>query len=108
MNAGKITASRRNEQTVTTFTLDPGKLVEMLQLGGERSVVTIPFNDGSDVVIGELNGHMIKMMEEFHAVLEIKSEKLAIGFRFSKSISTPFCNELGRRWRLKTLQFRWK
>ncbi|MEK4508269.1 cadherin-like beta sandwich domain-containing protein [Paenibacillus sp. FSL K6-2524] len=75
VNIGIITTSRRNEQTVTTITADPNKLVEMLKLGGEHSVVTIPFNNDSDVVIAELNGFMIKLMEENHFDLEIKSDK---------------------------------
>jgi len=75
LNAGTITTSRRNEQTVTTITVDPDKLVEMLKLGGERPVVTIPVNNNSDVLIGELSGLMIKLLAEYNADLEIRSEK---------------------------------
>ena len=74
VNAGTITTSRRNEQTVTTITIDPNKLAEMLKQSGERSVVTISFNNRSDVLIAELDGLLIQMMEENHAELEIKSE----------------------------------
>jgi len=72
MNVGTITTSRRNEQTVTTVTVDPNKLAELLKQGGERPVVTIPGSNQSDVLIGELNGLAMKMMEKNHAALEIK------------------------------------
>lgn len=73
MDVGTLTTSRRNGQTVTTVTVDLSKLIEMLKLGGEHSVVTIPFSSSSsDVLIGELNGPLIKMMEEYHVDLEIQ------------------------------------
>jgi len=70
VDVGTIAASRRNEQTVTTVTIDPSKLAEVLN--GERPVVTISVSAGSDVIIGELSGLAIEMMVKNHADLEIK------------------------------------
>jgi hypothetical protein len=74
VDVGTMTISQRNEQTVTTFTIDPGKLVELLRLGGGGSVVSITSN-GSDVLIGELNGLVIKMLIDYDIDLEIKSDR---------------------------------
>ena len=68
----KITASTRNGQTVSTVTFDPDKLAELLKASGDRPVVTIAIDNGSDVLIGELNGSLIPLMQQHNAVLEIK------------------------------------
>ncbi|MED4599834.1 S-layer homology domain-containing protein, partial [Paenibacillus validus] len=74
-NAGTAATTTVNEQTVTTITVDHKKLEEKLSIEGQRAVITIPMNTKSDVVVGELNGQMVKTMEQKLAVLEIKTEK---------------------------------
>ncbi|WP_201319367.1 DUF4347 domain-containing protein [Paenibacillus sp. EPM92] len=74
-NAGTAATTTVNEQTVTTITVDHKKLEEKLSIEGQRAVITIPMNTKSDVVVGELNGQMVKNMEQKLAVLEIKTEK---------------------------------
>ncbi|MCQ6562252.1 cadherin-like beta sandwich domain-containing protein [Paenibacillus mendelii] len=104
VNAGTMTISRRNEQTVTSITVDLNKLVEMLKLGGERPVVTIPFSNHSDVVIGELNGLMIKTMEENHADLEIKSEKASYRISAQQINIDAILRQLGTSVELKDIK----
>ncbi|QJD84624.1 S-layer homology domain-containing protein [Cohnella herbarum] len=72
--AGTATKSTRAGQTVTTITLDRQKLADKLIAGGLRTVVTIPVRNGSDIVVGELNGQMVKDMENKQAVLVIQTE----------------------------------
>ncbi|WP_409344293.1 immunoglobulin domain-containing protein [Paenibacillus sp. MBLB4367] len=72
-SAGKATTFKRNGQTVTKITVDQKKLDDMLKEEGQHAVVTVPVNGKSDVVVGELNGQMIKNMETKLAVLEIKT-----------------------------------
>ncbi|WP_171056131.1 S-layer homology domain-containing protein [Paenibacillus sinopodophylli] len=72
-NAGTATKSTRANQTVTTIHIDQKKLDDKLAAEGQGAIVTIPFSAKSDVVIGELNGQMIKNMENKQAVLEIKT-----------------------------------
>ncbi|WP_255314420.1 immunoglobulin-like domain-containing protein [Bacillus sp. FJAT-26390] len=76
-HAGTATTTKVNDQTVTTVVVDQKKLEEKLALEGQGAVVTIPVNTKSDVVIGELNGQMVKNMEGKQAVLEIKTDKAA-------------------------------
>lgn len=73
--AGTMTTSNRNGQTVSTIIVDPEKLAAKLAAEGQHAVVTIPVNTQSDVVIGELNGEMVKSMEGKQAVLEIRTDK---------------------------------
>ncbi|WP_082053364.1 S-layer homology domain-containing protein [Gordoniibacillus kamchatkensis] len=76
-NAGTATTTKRNDQTVTTITIDQKKLDDRLAAEGQGAVVTIPANAKSDVVVGELNGQMVKNMEDKQAVLEIKTDRAA-------------------------------
>lgn len=71
--AGTLTKSHRNGQSVSTVAIDPKKLADKLAAEGRNTVVTIPVNTQSDVVIGELNGEMVKNMEQSQAVLEIRT-----------------------------------
>ncbi|WP_139991840.1 S-layer homology domain-containing protein [Paenibacillus paridis] len=73
--AGTATTTQVNNQSVTTIAVDQKKLDEKLAAEGQHSVVTIPVNVKSDVIVGELNGQMIKNMENKQAVLEIRTEK---------------------------------
>jgi hypothetical protein len=73
--AGTATTTQVDNQSVTTIVVDQKKLDEKLAAEGQHSVVTIPVNVKSDVIVGELNGQMIKNMENKQAVLEIRTEK---------------------------------
>lgn len=67
------TASEGN-QTVTTITLDEKKLESKLQSEDKNAVVTIQVSKAADVIVGELNGQMVKNMETKEAILEIKTD----------------------------------
>ena len=73
--AGTVTTSTRNNQTVTTVIVDGDQLNEKLAEEGRNVVVTIPIPSGSDVAVGELNGQMVKNMEAHEAVLEIRTDR---------------------------------
>ncbi|USB33395.1 S-layer homology domain-containing protein [Paenibacillus sp. YPG26] len=73
--AGTATESKRSSQTVTTIEVDQKKLEERLASEGRGAVVTIPVNSKSDVIVGELNGRMVKNMENLQAVLKLQTER---------------------------------
>ncbi|NQX66445.1 Ig-like domain-containing protein [Paenibacillus alba] len=73
-NAGTATITKRNNQTEMTVVVDQKKLDERLAAEGQHAVVTIPINQTFDIVIGELNGQMVKNMEDKQAVLEFKTD----------------------------------
>ncbi|MDD9269540.1 immunoglobulin domain-containing protein, partial [Paenibacillus sp. GCM10023248] len=74
-NAGTATTTQRNGQTITTVFVDQKKLEDKLATEGQNAVVVIPVNNKSDMVIGSLNGQMVKNMEDEQAVLEIKTDR---------------------------------
>lgn len=70
---GTSTNGTEGGRTFTTVTLDEKALKEKLKQLGSKPTVTIPVNNGSDIVRGELSGQMVKDMEEKEAILEIKT-----------------------------------
>ncbi|WP_339825489.1 Ig-like domain-containing protein [Paenibacillus sp. FSL R7-0163] len=70
---GTATNGKRNEQTLTTIVLDQKKLEDKLATEGKGTVVSIAANSKSDVIVGELNGQMVKNMQGNQAILEIKT-----------------------------------
>ncbi|MEK4880407.1 MULTISPECIES: S-layer homology domain-containing protein [Paenibacillus] len=70
---GTATNGKRNEQTLTTIVLDQKKLEDKLATEGKGTVVSIGANSKSDVIVGELNGQMVKNMQGNQAILEIKA-----------------------------------
>jgi len=73
--AGTASTMNRDGQSVTTILVDEKKLQERLETEPTGAVVTIPLGVESDVVIGELNGQMVKLMESKDAVVEISTGK---------------------------------
>ncbi|WP_019913041.1 S-layer homology domain-containing protein [Paenibacillus sp. HW567] len=71
-NAGIVTNAVVNGQTVMTVAVDQTKLEERLAAEGQGALITIPVNTSADVVIGLLDGQMVKSMDEKQAVLELK------------------------------------
>ncbi|WP_336776388.1 S-layer homology domain-containing protein, partial [Paenibacillus sp. MMO-58] len=74
-NAGTATTSKRNDQSVITISVDRKKMEDKLAAEGQGAVVTIPVNSKSDIVISELNGQMVKSMENKQAVVVIKTDQ---------------------------------
>lgn len=75
-NAGTIATSSEGGRSITTVTVDDGKLEEILEEKGGNATVTIPVNTGADIVTGILSGQTVKNMESKEAVLEIRTESV--------------------------------
>lgn len=70
---GTATNGKRNDQTLTTISLDQKKLEDKLAAEGKGAVVSISSSRQSDATVGELNGQMVKNMQGNQAVLEIRT-----------------------------------
>ncbi len=67
------TTTNSNGQTVTTVTVDTGKLNSILEQEGSGATVTIS-TSGADVAAGVLTGAMVDTMEEKDVTLEIRTD----------------------------------
>jgi hypothetical protein len=70
-NAGTAKTEEKNGQQVLTIVVDEAKLLQRVAAEGRQAVITIPVASQNDVVVGELNGRMIKSMESSEAVIEV-------------------------------------
>lgn len=71
--AGTATTGTQGDQTLTTIAIDEKKLEERMASEGNNATITIPVDTKSDIVVGELNGQMIKDMESKQDTLEIRT-----------------------------------
>jgi len=74
-SAGTATTSQQNGQSVTIISIDEAKLSQRLATESAGAVVTIPISSNSNVVVGELNGQMIKNLENKQAFIEIQTNQ---------------------------------
>ncbi|SDJ91991.1 S-layer homology domain-containing protein [Paenibacillus typhae] len=74
-NAGKATITTSGTVKTTTIAVDPTKLQAKLDEEGNGAIVTIPVILDSNVFVGELNGQMIKNMEDVSATLVLQTNK---------------------------------
>lgn len=72
-SAGTAVQSKRNGQSVTTVSIDPEKVQQWI-VSKEGTIITIPITEGTDVLIGQLNGQLLKEMAGRKAVLELKTD----------------------------------
>ena len=76
-NTGTLTIDEVDGQRVAIIAVDEEKLQQRLEAEGAGAVVTLPVTLDTEVVVGELNGRMIKNMENLQAVVELRTEKAA-------------------------------
>ncbi|ANY68649.1 hypothetical protein BBD42_20865 [Paenibacillus sp. BIHB 4019] len=74
-SAGAALASTRNGQSVTTILLDQKKLEQQLAAEEQGAVITIQIASGSDVVIGQLNGELLKYLQAKNVVLVLQTDR---------------------------------
>ncbi|MFC5471306.1 Ig-like domain-containing protein, partial [Cohnella suwonensis] len=103
-SAGTATTTKVNEQSVTTVAVDSKKLEDKLAAEGEHAVITIPVNTKSDVVIGELDGQMVKNMEQKQAVVEIKTENATYTLPAQQINISAISDQLGKSIQLQDIK----
>ena len=74
-NAGKARITEAEGVKTTAIIVDPAKLQAKLDAEGQGAIVTIPVSLASNVIVGELNGQMVKNMENTSSTLVLQTEK---------------------------------
>ncbi|MNO24362.1 Endo-1,4-beta-xylanase A precursor [compost metagenome] len=72
-NAGTATTITSGTVKTTTIVVDPSKLQAKLDMEGNGAVITIPVTQDSNIFVGELNGQMIKNMENVSSTLVLQT-----------------------------------
>ncbi|WP_042124083.1 S-layer homology domain-containing protein [Paenibacillus sp. FSL R5-0345] len=74
-NAGKATTTALGNVATTIIVVDPAKLQAKLDAEGNGAVVTVPVTLDSNIIVAELNGQIIKNMENASATLVFQTSK---------------------------------
>ncbi|WP_018883955.1 S-layer homology domain-containing protein [Paenibacillus massiliensis] len=104
--AGTVVSEERAGQKVTTIQVDPQKLEQRLATEGQGAVITIPVSTASDVIIGELNGQMVKSMESKQAVVELKTAQATYTLPASQIQIDAIADKLGNSIALENIKVR--
>ncbi|MBC9785379.1 S-layer homology domain-containing protein [Heliobacterium chlorum] len=100
-NAGTLTTSNIDGKTVATITVDERRIEQKLESEGVNSVITIPVNAKADIIVGQINGQMIKNMENKEAVLEVKTDRATYTLPAQQINIDEISKELGNNITLK-------
>ncbi|BAU29593.1 DNA-binding beta-propeller fold protein YncE [Aneurinibacillus soli] len=103
-SAGTAVTAKVNDRTVTTVAVDEKKIGEKLVADGQHAVITIPINTKSDIVVGELNGQIVKNMEQKQAVVEIKTENVSYRLPAQQININAISDQLGTRVNLQDIK----
>lgn len=98
------TTTERGGQSVTVVALDQQQLEDKLAAENVGAIVTIPLNSGSQVVIGELNGQMLKGMEDKRAVLKVQTERATYTLPAQQINIAAIAGQLGQSVALKDIK----
>lgn len=75
VSAGKVSTSEREGRSVVHIRADQLVLEGIIEAEGQGAVLVIPVTDPADIAIGELNGRIIKSLEENSGKVEIRTEQ---------------------------------
>ncbi len=106
VSAGTAADSREEGKTVTTISVDERKLEQKLVAEGNHALVVIPVNSGADTVVGELNGRMVRNMENQQATLEVRTSSATYTLPASQINIDAVATQLGRNVALADIKVR--
>ncbi len=73
-SAGTAVTTQEGDKKVLTVIVDRKKLEEKLAKEGNGAIVTIPIEGEANIAVGELNGQIVKNMENQQATLVIRTK----------------------------------
>ncbi|SFL65210.1 S-layer homology domain-containing protein [Paenibacillus sp. 1_12] len=91
------------DQSVTIITVDNDKVIAKLEKESNK-VLTIPVTGSSDVVVGELNGKLVKAMEGKDVVIEIKTDRATYTLPASQINIDSISAQLGSNIKLEDIK----
>ncbi|MGG1513762.1 S-layer homology domain-containing protein, partial [Paenibacillus oryzisoli] len=103
-NAGKANTTQVDNQTVTTISVNEKIIEEKIAQEGRNARITIPVSTGSDVVVGQLSGQILKKMEQSQATIEIATERASYTIPVQQLQLDKVISELGKQVNLQDLQ----
>ena len=104
--AGIAKTVEKDGKVVTTVEVDEAKLEQRLAAEGNQATITIPVAGTADAVVGELNGRMVKSMEEKQATVEIRTDKATYKLPANEINIDAISSQLGASVELQDIKVR--
>ncbi len=104
VNAGIAKISEINGQKVTTFAVDEQKLMQRFEEEGKNAVLTIPVALDSDVVIGQVNGHLVESLAKQQATIVLQMNNALYTIRAEQMDITTISSQFGANAALKDMK----
>ncbi|KUP20886.1 S-layer homology domain-containing protein [Paenibacillus sp. DMB5] len=93
---GTADITSENGRTVTTINADETQLKAKLDAEGSGVVVTIPWKETSDIIIGQLSGQIVQQMQEKTATLVLDTPAGAYKIPMSQINLAALAGQLGQ------------
>ncbi|MCR8635484.1 cadherin-like beta sandwich domain-containing protein [Paenibacillus radicis (ex Xue et al. 2023)] len=91
------------DQSVTIISVDNDKVIAQLEKEANK-LLSIPVTGNADVVIGELNGKLVKAMEGKQAVIEVKTDRATYTLPASQINVSSISAQLGSNVKLEDIK----
>ncbi|WP_019912725.1 S-layer homology domain-containing protein [Paenibacillus sp. HW567] len=98
---GQITLKQINNQAAAILSVNEAKLEEQLNTAGPGAVITFPFTQTAGILIGELNGRIVKNLEQHQAVIKIQTPQASYTLPAQQIQMDNIANQL---WQTAELQ----
>jgi len=102
-NSATSTTVKVDNKSVTTLKVDADKVVEQLNNNKLKTIV-LPVGEQSDVVVGELNGQLVKTMEGQEAVLAIQTDRATYTLPAAQIKIDDVSREIGKEVALQDIK----
>lgn len=99
--AGTVTTKQEGGKTVTTVSLDAGKLEQKLsqENKGVTVAVAVPVTEPSDAAVFELTGALVKSMQAKEAVLQLQTESATYTLPAAAINLDAVSGQIGTAWK---------
>ena len=106
VDAGTATISEINGQKVVTVAVDEQKLMQRFEDEGKQAVITIPVTTDSNVVIGQINGSIIKKLEKQQAIIVLQTNNASYTIPAEQIDITAISSQLGANVELEDVKLK--
>ncbi len=103
-NAGTASTETLNNQTVSTVKVDAPTIQAKLASEGNNATVEIPIKTQADVVVGQLDGQTVKLMENSSATLVVRTSNVSYTLPAEQINIDAVSDQIGTQVALKDIK----
>jgi len=104
--AGRLKIVKENGATVATMSIDMERLPSFNEADAAGGTITLPFDVEMDTVVGALQGHQVKQMEQREMTIEIRTNEIRYAIPASQIKVDRLAEQWGESVRLEDIAIR--